>query len=397
MRLLLPVLISLFLLPCGPAQAAGIEFFHGNWEEALAKAEAEDKLIFVDAYASWCGPCKRMAASVFPLDEVGDFHNANFINVKFDMEKAESADFRKTHSVSAYPTLLYINAKNEVVHKSVGGKSGPMLINVGNEALAKKDNIADLTERYEAGERDPKFMLKYVRALARDAEQSHLKVANDYLRQPTGKLTEENNLRLILVAATEADSRTFDLLTKYRDEIVALEGEESFNKAVTGAVEASLRKAVQYNDEDLRKLAVKKMSAVDKGAAKIVALRGDYLAALNGSDLKEVEKAAEKYLDKGIADNEAEQRAMFAELSGGKFSEDPAIVDIATRAGLAAAAKSTTNGWRDYYLVAKYLMERDRNAQALEAAKQSLDALGEGRANYRRAIEGLVTQIEGRL
>ena len=65
----------------------GIEFFHGTWAEAKAKAKAEDKLIFVDAYAEWCGPCKRMSAQTFPDPKAGEFFNPNFICLKIDMEK----------------------------------------------------------------------------------------------------------------------------------------------------------------------------------------------------------------------------------------------------------------------------------------------------------------------
>ncbi|MEM6770490.1 MAG: thioredoxin family protein, partial [Bacteroidota bacterium] len=140
----------------GGLRAQGIDFFHGTWEEALAKAEAEDKLIFVDAYASWCGPCKVMARNVFPQAAVGDFFNANFINMKLDMEKAESTDFRKKHQVGAYPTLFFINGKNDVVHKSVGGKQVKTLIEAGEVAISKMDDVGVLAARWEAGERDPK-------------------------------------------------------------------------------------------------------------------------------------------------------------------------------------------------------------------------------------------------
>ncbi len=184
MRLLLT--LSLLLTFSLAGRSAGIEFFHGTWAEALAKAEAEDKLIFIDAYASWCGPCKRMSANVFPEQKAGDFYNANFINIKYDMEKEESADFRAAHgSVRSYPTLLYVNAKNEVVHKSVGGKSVESLIMTGNEALAKLDDVESMRARWEAGDRDARFAFKYVRALVR-RDENHLKVANDYLRNPTG-------------------------------------------------------------------------------------------------------------------------------------------------------------------------------------------------------------------
>lgn len=48
------------------SQGQGIEFFHGTWEEALEQAQIQDKVIFVDAYTTWCGPCKRMSKNVFP-------------------------------------------------------------------------------------------------------------------------------------------------------------------------------------------------------------------------------------------------------------------------------------------------------------------------------------------
>ena len=62
-KLIIALSISLFIVSSLTGQ--GIDFFHGTWEEALEKATAEEKPIFVDAYAVWCGPCKRMAREVF--------------------------------------------------------------------------------------------------------------------------------------------------------------------------------------------------------------------------------------------------------------------------------------------------------------------------------------------
>ena len=64
------------------ATAAGISFIEGDWKKVLAKAKAEKKLIFVDAYATWCGPCKKLQKEVFPDAAVGSFFNKNFINAK---------------------------------------------------------------------------------------------------------------------------------------------------------------------------------------------------------------------------------------------------------------------------------------------------------------------------
>lgn len=117
----------------------GIKFFHGTWEEALAKAEKENKLIFLDAYASWCGPCKRMAAQTFTKKEVGDFFNANFINYKMDMEKhADGRRLSQKFHLTAYPSLYFLNGKEEVKHKIVGSQNPSGLISQGKTALTKK-------------------------------------------------------------------------------------------------------------------------------------------------------------------------------------------------------------------------------------------------------------------
>src|SRR3989304_4987727 len=67
----------------------GIHFEQATFSEILAKAKKENKMVMVDAYTTWCGPCKWMAKNIFPNDTVADFYNKHFINAKFDMEKGE--------------------------------------------------------------------------------------------------------------------------------------------------------------------------------------------------------------------------------------------------------------------------------------------------------------------
>ena len=71
------------------AQEQGVQFQELTFQEALNKAKAENKLVFVDCYTSWCGPCKYMLNNVFVLPEVGEFFNEHFVNVKYDMEQGE--------------------------------------------------------------------------------------------------------------------------------------------------------------------------------------------------------------------------------------------------------------------------------------------------------------------
>lgn len=113
----------------------GIQFFEGSWEEALAEAKAENKLIFMDAYARWCGPCKIMARNVFTDPKTGDFFNENFINVKMDMERGEGPALSRKYGVRAYPTLFFIDHTGKVVHSALGYHKTSELIRLGKGVL----------------------------------------------------------------------------------------------------------------------------------------------------------------------------------------------------------------------------------------------------------------------
>lgn len=98
----------------------GIQFFEGSFEEALAKAKKNDQLIFIDVYATWCGPCKRLSKMVFVDDEVGEKFNGLFINYKMDSDQERYKEYMQTYHIRSLPTLLFVNGEGDVVHRSIG-------------------------------------------------------------------------------------------------------------------------------------------------------------------------------------------------------------------------------------------------------------------------------------
>ena len=96
------MLLASLLLSLHFAQAADeIQFESSAWTEVLAKAGTQKKLVFVDAYTTWCGPCKLMARTVFVDPEVAGFFNDHFINAKIDMEHGEGPELAKKYQVNA--------------------------------------------------------------------------------------------------------------------------------------------------------------------------------------------------------------------------------------------------------------------------------------------------------
>ena len=81
--------LTITLLCSVVAFAQGVDFQDLTYREALEKAKAENKLVFMDCYTSWCGPCRIMSNEVFPQKEAGDYFNPLFLFVKYDMEKGE--------------------------------------------------------------------------------------------------------------------------------------------------------------------------------------------------------------------------------------------------------------------------------------------------------------------
>ena len=110
------------------AQNRSIQFKEGNWESLLQQAKKENKLIFLDCYTSWCGPCKMLAKTVFTNDTVADFYNKHFICAQMDMEKGEGPELAKRYNVRAYPTLLYVNKEGKLVHNVVGFQKPSKLV-----------------------------------------------------------------------------------------------------------------------------------------------------------------------------------------------------------------------------------------------------------------------------
>ncbi|MDT3404042.1 thioredoxin 1 [Mucilaginibacter terrae] len=118
-----------------------INFIENSWPEALKQAAAQNKYIFVDAYASWCGPCKMLKATTFKNKNAATFYNQNFINVALDMERGNHPQLAQQWGMRAYPTLIIFDSKGKIVLNTVGFITAKDLISFGEEALRRRKDI----------------------------------------------------------------------------------------------------------------------------------------------------------------------------------------------------------------------------------------------------------------
>lgn len=211
------------------AQNREIIFKDADWKTQLEMAKKENKLIFLDAYTSWCGPCKMMAKDVFTRDSVADFFNATFYSVKYDMEKGEGPGLREKYNVDAFPTYLFIDGNGEVVHKIVGSMPPPKFIKEASKALTPENTAYGLAKKFNAGDHSDATTLAYLDALEKAYESEKMgKVSKIYFdKLPKASLLDEHNWQLTVKYLNNPSSDAFAYLYANKE---ALEKKYSSNE-----------------------------------------------------------------------------------------------------------------------------------------------------------------------
>ena len=213
-------------------------------EEMFAQAKAQGKIIFMDCFTSWCGPCKMMARDVFTTDRVADFFNENFYCVKFDMEKGEGLKFNKKYGVSAYPTFLFIDPNNQLlVHTMVGARQPDEFIAGAKEALNPELSMEKAREAYENGEKTAEDVSNYLTVLSK-AHLSGLmnEISVMYL---AGKSKEElarsENWAILARGVYDIYSEPMQMVFKNRDFFVQTLGEKDVVRKTSSVLSIAAR------------------------------------------------------------------------------------------------------------------------------------------------------------
>ncbi|MCT4602923.1 MAG: TlpA family protein disulfide reductase [Marinifilum sp.] len=219
-KIILTALVLLTLTIVSFSQ--GINFEHGNWASVKAKAKQENKIIFIDFYTSWCGPCKMLSKNVFPQKAVGDFYNKHFINYKIDAEKGEGPKLVQKFGVKAYPTLIFSDSNGEFLHQGIGGMQADALIELGKAAMNPDKQLGKLLKENSD---DIKDMPAHLRKLKRERLPLNDKYET-YISSLSKKelLTPSTFDLMVELGGKKATGFTFDLILKNKEAFTAALG-----------------------------------------------------------------------------------------------------------------------------------------------------------------------------
>ena len=205
------------------AQENGVKFLENvSFAQAMEQAKNANKMLFVDCYTSWCGPCKMMLRDVFPQKSVADYFNPKFVCAKFDMEKGEGVELKNKYSVKAYPTFLIFDSQTgEEITRIVGGNKADAFIKTIEESL-KDGGLASLRKKYEAGNRDNEFVLSYIEALERGYYTNEVAaVTEDFLKGKESELLQNKDLyKLFEQHISSPYNSIFQYVWNHKDEFI---------------------------------------------------------------------------------------------------------------------------------------------------------------------------------
>jgi thiol-disulfide isomerase/thioredoxin len=197
-------------------------------EKLKAKAKKENKLIFIDAYTTWCGPCKWISANIFTDKDVAEYYNKNFINAKFNMEdEGEGTKIGSTYQVMCYPNLLFINSEGKLVHRTAGAEQDPQYyISLGETAKNPEKCFSAIETKYKANPNNATLFKEYMAAVSSTCLDYSNELDNFLNRLNEVDYLKEDNWNIIKEYLTDFNHKTTQYIAKNTDKFNEKFGEE---------------------------------------------------------------------------------------------------------------------------------------------------------------------------
>jgi thioredoxin-related protein len=250
----------------GATEDKGIKWVTGlTWEQIKQKAKAENKYIFIDAYTTWCGPCKMMDQYVYPNDTVSDLFNQHFIAVKAQMDQTDkdmqsikdwyndSERIEDDYAVIAYPSLIFLSPESTPLYKMEGFRPIQAFVDTAKLVLTNSTVYNDpykeyreLVKAYKKGIKQYDRMPYMIRTafklndadLGREIFKDHL---NYVLTLNENERYTKSNIELWSSGSLKLDSKVLQFFLKDGNKIDQVMNRKGY---ATGVVDKTIQRKI---------------------------------------------------------------------------------------------------------------------------------------------------------
>lgn len=363
-------LLLLLTLSCTDTPAQGIHFETGDWASVQEKAKASNKLIFVDVYTTWCGPCKQMDIHVFKNKEVGDYFSTHFISYKLDAEKGEGIDFNTKYAIASYPSLLFVDYSGKLVIRHSGSLDVKQMLEFGDKAQNAEQEATTMVSAYNNGDRTPEFILKYLAFLkARDLPTEDI-ILGYFEKIDKQQWLSKDNLKLIDAYLHSPYNAVFEYLMEQKGQSTS---ESHWMSTIPGSVYRQYLKRLvnERRDQEIDELLAHASARLTWGRAYF-GFRANILTAKRDQDWENYIKHISAYLNTYALDQPATlNNYAYA------FYKNPAITDpnaLNEALGWVNKALDANDGYDSEYLDTKaaLLYKLGKKEEALAAANSAV-------------------------
>ena len=408
-------------------QSSSVSFFvNADIENALAMAQKQDKDIFVDTYAQWCGPCKKLAKS-FLDDDVANYFNRKFINVKYDMETDEGREIYRRYDVIFLPTILILDkygnvklkvdnrvippeellslaravtepytppvteyAANEVISSSPARKKTSVTTSVPvvtqnqetaenivatPESVVKKPGEKILYVLNTEGQIPPDILYEEAYFRMQLMDGSHRRTVKNYLDTQDDWSTEKN-MKFISDFVYDTDTKEFQYIMDNYGAFVELIGEEKIDRTVDLLVYNKLYNGYPRPDLEKTKLLLSYVDPnnIDKNSNLY------YLNRLHEADkTEEYIEVAENYLSFIAPEDFSEMSRLAKVIARTKSDKKSRKKSLQLIEDVIAENPDNYQYYEDQAII--YLMYKDKK-NALKSAEQALAVAKANGKNY---------------
>ncbi|HKJ49275.1 MAG TPA: thioredoxin family protein [Christiangramia sp.] len=246
-RLIIALLVTLVIPVEGQVDFKNIKS-KSDMDEVWSESERLNQPVFVDIYATWCGPCKWMDANVFAIQEAGNYMNEEFINVKIDGESEFGRIFAMKSGLNAYPSFFLYKSATELMHSIVGSKEWPEFKVELESTLTYYPVVEVLLSKFESSLLEREEFPRLIEALREMGKEGYRAAVSESYKNKylDDEDWNETDLR-VMAYNTSLMTEDWNLLTADIPELKVAMGEE-LEDFINHLVTLTIDYSVENND-----------------------------------------------------------------------------------------------------------------------------------------------------